>query len=502
MATIHLPWPNGSLVEIDGSGLGKIMSSDMSTGDFMYNVEIEGSEGFRVKLPEHRLTLLPKNAKQTTRFHNVSESEIDNFVHNQTNKNTLSKTIYDLKLLRKYLENIGEHRPIETIPAGELSQVLCRFFLGIRKSDGSNYESSLRGFMSSIDIHLKRMDYGFSLVTSDEFRKVRDVLQAKQRDLKKQGKGNKENKASPINDEEIEKLLESAQFGDKSPESIINTLWFYNTVHFGLRGSDEHRSMQWGDVKLNRDLSGVEFLEFTERQTKTRQGENPKDIREVKPKMFAISDNRNRCPVEVYKAYAAKRPADYCNEGDPFYIATHTLQSCMKTNSQWFKRQPIGLNNLSSTMKRMAAIAGIEKKLTNHSARKHLVQKLSEKNVPANQIMQITGHRNIQSINNYSHINETQHKAISRILSTPSASAGSAPGSIYLAQQNNIQNTAASTTSSTSSSFVNIHGGLNTLISGNVYGGNVTVNVMANTQNVGSPQAKKRQILPIDSDSD
>ena len=260
--------------------------------------------------------------------------------------------------------------------------------------------------------------------------------------------------------------------------------------------------MQWRDVKLNRDSSGVEFLEFTERQTKTRQGENPKDILEVKPKMFAISENRNRCPVEVYKAYAAKRPADYCNEGDPFYIATHTLQSCMKANSQWFKRQPIGVNKLSSIMKRMAAIAGIEKKLTNHSARKHLVQKLSENNVPANQIMQITGHRNIRSINNYSHTNETQHKAISRTLSTPSVSTGSAPGSIYLAQQNNNQNTAASTTSSTSSSCVNIHGGLNTLISGNVYGGNITVNVMANTQNVGSPQAKKRRILPIDSDSD
>ena len=55
----------------------------------------------------------------------------------------------------------------------------------------------------------------------------------------------------------------------------------------------------------------------------------------------------------------------------------------------------------------------------------------------------------------------------------------------------------------TSTSCVNIHGGLNTLIiSGNVYGGNITVNVMANIQNVGSPPAKKRRILPIDSDSD
>ena len=48
-------------------------------------------------------------------------------------------------------------------------------------------------------------------------------------------------------------------------------------------------------------------------------------------------------------------------------------------------------------MKRMTSAAGISqaKRLTKHSARKHLVQKLSYNNIPANQIMQITGHRNI-----------------------------------------------------------------------------------------------------------
>ena len=37
--------------------------------------------------------------------------------------------------------------------------------------------------------------------------------------------------------------------------------------------------------------------------------------------------------------------------------------------------------------------------------------------IKSNQIMQVTGHKNIQLINNYSSINENQHKSISRILS-------------------------------------------------------------------------------------
>ena len=56
------------------------------------------------------------------------------------------------------------------------------------------------------------------------------------------------------------------------------------------------------------------------------------------------------------------------------------------------------------------------KKIRNHSTRKHLFQKLSETNVTPNQIMQITGHKIIQSINNYSSINKNQHRSISTIL--------------------------------------------------------------------------------------
>ena len=53
------------------------------------------------------------------------------------------------------------------------------------------------------------------------------------------------------------------------------------------------------------------------------------------------------------------------------------LIHCLQLWSVWLLLQ-VSIRNLHSTMKRMAAIAGIDKKLTNHSARKHLVQKLGE----------------------------------------------------------------------------------------------------------------------------
>ena len=122
---------------------------------------------------------------------------------------------------------------------------------------------------------------------------------------------------------------------------------------------------------------------------------------------------KNKCPVNIYTIYTEKRPTNYSEPEQPFYIAATTVHH-PSPRELWFKRNPVGVNKLGSMMKRMVQQAGLnpDKKLSNHSARKYLIQKLNDNNVPANQIMQISGHKNIASINNYSHINENQHRQI------------------------------------------------------------------------------------------
>ena len=112
-----------------------------------------------------------------------------------------------------------------------------------------------------------------------------------------------------------------------------------------------------------------------------------------------------------YKQYSLLRPSDFCKPEDPLYLATRTIQGSMKPTDQWFKRQPIGVNKISTIMKRMSINAGLppNKKLSNHSARKHLVKKLSDNNIPPTEIMHITGHKNVQSVNSYSSLSE-KHK--------------------------------------------------------------------------------------------
>ena len=79
----------------------------------------------------------------------------------------------------------------------------------------------------------------------------------------------------------------------------------------------------------------------------------------------------------------------------------------------------MGVNKLNSLMKTMADKAGFDEKrrLTNHSARKTMIQKLNDNNIPPTHIMQLSGHRNVQSVNNYSTVSNEQQKNMSLILS-------------------------------------------------------------------------------------
>jgi hypothetical protein len=66
------------------------------------------------------------------------------------------------------------------------------------------------------------------------------LFQSKFKRLKEDGKGNKENAAQAITDEEIQIFNEKGLMGHSSPQSLINTLWFNFTTHFGMRGVQEH----------------------------------------------------------------------------------------------------------------------------------------------------------------------------------------------------------------------------------------------------------------------
>ena len=70
-----------------------------------------------------------------------------------------------------------------------------------------------------------------------------------------------------------------------TPKGLLNCLWLSMTQQFGLRSFKQQTNMKWGDVELKVDNAGAQYVEFTERATKTRSGKTG-EHRPFAPKAF------------------------------------------------------------------------------------------------------------------------------------------------------------------------------------------------------------------------
>ena len=118
-----------------------------------------------------------------------------------------------------------------------------KFILAVRKKNGAEYEpSSLRAFIQSIDQHLCKNNYGFSVLNDKEFHEVQDILK-KQKQLKSIRKGNRPNAADPLSDEDIDTFYSRKVLRIHSPRALLNTLWMNNCTFFGMRPGREQRDL-------------------------------------------------------------------------------------------------------------------------------------------------------------------------------------------------------------------------------------------------------------------
>ena len=102
---------------------------------------------------------------------------------------------------------------------------------------------------------------------------LKHLVEARRKELRKQGMGKKENAAEPISKTEENQLWESKQLGDSNSYALLQTVWYFNTMQFGWRGCDEHCHVCLGDFKVCTDSDGIDYVEFnTERQGKVLNG--------------------------------------------------------------------------------------------------------------------------------------------------------------------------------------------------------------------------------------
>ena len=336
-----------------------------------------------------------------------TEDELASFRDNMVSKNTKKSTSTSVRRLQSWFkEKHGKQINLDAISKQEAPQLLKHFFLEIRQTTkenkGKEYEpGTLQTYRNGLRRYfLKRPcppaidNFHLEKSSAIEFEEVSTMLFINKKDLKQKGLGNKANVAQPVEAEDIEKMWSSGAIGLQNPRSLLHLVWWNSVTHLGMRGFKEQHDCQLSDFTVTE-----QYIEYKERQTKNRQGDEPTATNRARKYNNKIwrTDGGARDPHRAFIEYIGHRPKGDNVPGN-FYLSP---VDSPKSNV-WYKMVPIGRNTLTKQMQSIASIASLDGKFTNSSGRKTVIQALRDDFDPL-EISELTGHANPLSISSYSH---------------------------------------------------------------------------------------------------
>ena len=132
--------------------------------------------------------------------------------------------------------------------------------------------------------------------------------------------------------------------------------------------------------------------------------------------MFSVPGSE-KDPVAASVQIIRKKEANR-NERQRRFILSRCKQLYKKGIFQSLvQKVAVGVNKVNSLMRKMAEKAGLGPNAKNHSGRKTMIQALTNNAIPATDIIQLSGHKNLESVINYSVVSEREQVIMSLTLS-------------------------------------------------------------------------------------
>ena len=151
-------------------------------------------------------------APDESRFPRTSTDQIQETIKEAQNKNMLRSTSTWTTVWYSWAKSCKINESIETMAPATLDEVLQKFYLEVRKQDGSEYEpDSLKVMQAALERYLS---YPYSLINGLESSSSRAVLEPKAKQLRMNGYGKRKNCALPYNSAEEESFWSSGLLGD------------------------------------------------------------------------------------------------------------------------------------------------------------------------------------------------------------------------------------------------------------------------------------------------
>ena len=201
-------------------------------------------------------TLLIMEPAAKKRFLSASDADVAEILTSRVPKSTKDTTSTWLSMFEKCLKDNNLKCDLRDCSRKELNNVLCRCYISMRRKDGGYYqEPGYHGFRAAIQRQLTCHDRQFNVHTDVEFQKSNDVLDGVLKRNKREGHSNPVQHKDPITDIDMDKI---SYFFDRSKtaENLTRHVWFFTTLHLGLRGREVQRKITKADVEFGTDAHG------------------------------------------------------------------------------------------------------------------------------------------------------------------------------------------------------------------------------------------------------
>ena len=214
----------------------------------------------------------------------------------------------------------------------------------------------------------------------------------------------------------MRKFYSSGALSNMNPKSLQQKIFVELALHFGRRGKEGWRKLTKGSFEKKTDAAGREYVTL-------RYNEFDKNHRNAEVKgqfMFARNEDPN-CPVKSFDLYVSRLNPS-C---DAFLQRPLTT---FKDRDVWYANAPLGVHTISNMLKNISKEAGSSTMYTNHSLKASTATVLKQAGIPTQDIMAVTGHKNIASLQSYAQGPTIEDRAkMSSIL----ASYGKEPPKVY-----------------------------------------------------------------------
>lgn len=342
------------------------------------------------------------------RFLNATDCDIENIIKEKDAENTKKVTEIFVNVLKSYCRENKINFDIKTISKEDLATILVKFYVEVRKTDGSPYKlTSFRSMRFALQREFKVIcGHEFDIIMDKEFSKANVIFKAQTVKLKREGLA-KVSHHPPISNDDLKKLYASKVFSVNHPVSLQRKIFFDVIYYFCRRERENLRLSTIDDFSIKVDSNGNEYIEkVSDELTK-----NHREDHENEDVMIIEGNGSINCPVISFKLYISKL--------NPKLKALFQRpnKKIPTDDSPWYDNMVVGERGLGDMMKVISKEAELSRVYTNHSIRATTISILNSNGVEGRDIVALSGHRSITSLQSYCKTSNDRKRAMSQMLS-------------------------------------------------------------------------------------